>query len=219
MRIRGVVLDMDGLMLDTEPLYKASWQQAGAELGFDLDDQWYTVLYGRPNPDCERELIHRFGSDFPLSRFRMRWHELWQSAVDTRGIPTKRGLNALLSFVEEHALSSAVATSSDGTQTEVSLRSAGLLGRFDAVVTGDQIARGKPAPDIYLEAAVRLDLDPEECVALEDSDAGVFAANAAGMLTLCVPDMVPPSDAAKRAARCVLDSLDEARGWIEQNRL
>jgi beta-phosphoglucomutase-like phosphatase (HAD superfamily) len=214
MEIRAVVLDMDGLMLDTEPIYKASWQQAAAELGFDLDDEWYSRLTGRPNPDCERELVNRFGSGFPMSRFRARWQELWRSSVSDRGIPTKAGLLALLSFVEEHALRSAVATSSDGAYTEFSLSSAGLVGRFDAVVTGDQITRGKPAPDIYLEAAGRLGLDPAECVALEDSDAGVLAASAAGMVTVCIPDLKPPSEAAVRAASRVFGSLDEAREWI-----
>ena len=214
MGIRAVVLDMDGLMLDTEPIYKSAWQQAAAELGFDLDDQWYSRLIGRPNPDCERELMHRFGSEFPMSRFKARWPKLWQSSVNAQGIPTKTGLLALLSFVEEHALLSAVATSSDGAYTEFSLRSAGLVDRFKAVVTGDQITRGKPAPDIYLEAAQRLGLEPTECVALEDSDAGVLAASAAGMVTLCIPDLKPPSQAAAHAASCVLGSLDEARERI-----
>ena len=214
MGISAVVLDMDGLMLDTEPIYKSAWQQASAELGFDLDDQWYSRLIGRPTPDCERELMHRFGSGFPMSRFRARWPELWRSTVNARGIPTKAGLLEFLSFVEEHALLSAVATSSDGAYTELSLQSAGLVGRFDAIVTGDQIKRGKPAPDIYVKAAGRLGLNPAECVALEDSDAGVLAASAAGMVTLCIPDLKPPSEAAVHAASCVLGSLDEAREWI-----
>jgi sugar-phosphatase len=214
MGIRAVVLDMDGLMLDTEPIYKAAWQQACAELGFDLDDQSHLRFIGRPTSHCERELIQQFGSEFPLSRFRTRWSELWRTSVNAGGIPTKPGLLAFLSFLDEYALSSAVATSSDGAYTELSLRSAGLLDRFDAIVTGEQVTRGKPAPDIYLEAAARLGLDPAECVALEDSDAGVLAASAAGMVTLCVPDLKPPSEAAVRAASSVLSSLDDARKWI-----
>ncbi len=214
MDIRAIVLDMDGLMLDTEPLYKAAWQEAAVELGFHLDDQWYSNLTGRPNPECERELVLRFGSQFPVERFRARWQELWRSSVNDRGIPTKPGLLAFLSFVEEQSLLSAVATSSDGAYAEFSLRTAGLDGRFDVVVTGEQVTRGKPAPDIYLEAARRLGLDAAECVALEDSDAGVLAASAAGMVTLCIPDLKPPSEAAARAASCVLRSLDDAREWI-----
>jgi beta-phosphoglucomutase len=214
MKITAVVFDMDGLMLDTEPLYKAAWQQASAELGFDLDDQAYSVMIGRPNEDCERELVKHFGGAFPMPQFRARWPELWRLAVQNHGIAAKAGLARLLSFIEEQGLSTAIATSSDADYTEFSLRSAGLAGRVTTIVTGDQVAHGKPSPDIYLEAARRLGRAPAECVALEDSDAGVLAASAAGMVTLCVPDLKPPSAAAKRAASHVVTSLDEAREWI-----
>ena len=214
MGLSAVVLDMDGLMLDTEPLYKAAWQQASAELGFDLNDQSYSRLTGRPNEACEHELMRRFGPGFPMSRFRTRWQELWRLSVQLRGISSKAGLLAFLSFVEDEALLSAVATSSDANYAAFSLRSAGVAGRFDALVSGDQVARGKPAPDIYLEAARRLGCDPVECVALEDSDVGVLAASAAGMVTVCIPDLKPPSEEAARAATRVLGSLDEAREWI-----
>jgi len=214
MTIRAVVLDMDGLMLDTEPIYKASWQQACAELGFDLDDAAHASMLGRPNADCERELVRLFGPGFPLERFQVRWQDLWRTFADGRGIPTKPGLPAFLAFAEEHALLRAIATSSERDFTEFSLGSAGIGDRFDAVVTGDQVSQGKPAPDIYLEAARQLRVDPAHCVALEDSSAGTLAAAAAGMQAICIPDLAAPSEEAARAATCVLDSLDEAREWI-----
>jgi beta-phosphoglucomutase len=214
MGINAVVFDMDGLMLDTEPIYKATWQQASAELGFELDDQFYSRFTGRTSADCERELVRRFGTDFPMSRFRERWQELWRLSIEDGGISTKTGLPEFLSFVKDEALLSAVATSTEANLAEFSLRNAGIAHRFDALVSGDQIARGKPAPDIYLEAARRLGCDPVECVALEDSDAGVLAASAAGMVTVCIPDLKPPSDEAAAAAARVLASLNEAREWI-----
>lgn len=214
MTIRAVVLDMDGLMLDTEPIYKASWQQACAELGFDLSDAAHASLLGRPNADCERELVRWFGSAFPLERFQVRWQELWRALADGRGIPTKPGLDAFLSFVEESELMRAVATSSERDVTEFTLGRAGLTDRFDAIVTGDQVSQGKPAPDIYLEAARQLAEDPANCIALEDSSAGVLAAAAAGMRTICIPDLTPPTERAARVAACVLGSLVEAREWI-----
>lgn len=214
MGISAVVFDMDGLLLDTEPIYKAAWQQASAELGFDLDDLTHSRFTGRTTADCEQELVRRFGTDFPMARFRERWRELWRLFVESGGIPTKTGLRAFLSFVKDEALLSAVATSTDAHFAGFSLRSAGIADCFDALVSGDQVARGKPAPDIYLEAARRLGCDPVECVALEDSDAGVLAANAAGMVTVCIPDLKPPSDEAAAVATRVLATLDEAREWI-----
>ena len=210
MTIKAVVFDMDGLLLDTEGLYKLAWQQAASDLGFDLDDDAYTTLVGRPNDACEGELRRRFGAEFPMPSFRTRWSDLWRDAVETRGIPTKPGLEALLAFVEARGMPRAIATSSDAHYTEFSLRKAGLAGRFEIIVTGDQIARGKPAPDIYLEAARRMGHAPAECLAFEDSDAGVLAATSAGMTTICVPDLRAPSDAAVRAAYRVIPSLEAA---------
>jgi len=71
--LRAVVFDMDGLMLDTEPIYKIAWQAASAELGYVLDDAAYARFVGRRTEDCERDLVERFGSGFPLDRFRARW--------------------------------------------------------------------------------------------------------------------------------------------------
>ena len=188
MRIAAVVLDMDGLMLDTEPIYKVAWQQASLELGFDLDDLTYSTLIGRPNEDCEAVLLAHFGPRFPMAQFRSRWPALWRAVVQERGVPHKSGLLELLMFLDAQQIPTAIATSSDADYTEFSLRSAGLAGRFRVIVTRDQVAHGKPAPDTYIEAARRLGQDTADCMALEDSDAGVLAACAAGMAALCVPD-------------------------------
>jgi HAD superfamily hydrolase (TIGR01509 family) len=208
--VEAVILDMDGLMIDTEPLYKVAWQAASAELGYRLDDTSYAKLVGRQTADCERELVEQFGSAFPLDRFRQRWPEAWRQKVDAQGISQKPGLRELLALLARERLQVGVATSSEKDYTAFSLRHAGLEGRFKVIVTGDEVARGKPAPDIYLEAARRLRVTPEACVALEDSDAGIVAASRAGMCALLIPDWARPSDAAVRAAFRVLSSLTEA---------
>jgi HAD superfamily hydrolase (TIGR01509 family) len=211
--VDGIVFDMDGLMLDTEPLYKAAWQRASAELGYKLDDPSYLKLVGRPTEECYQDLRAQFGERFPFDVFRSRWAELWRDAAD-EGIPTKPGLHELLAFIEERGLPAAVATSSDVDYASFSLQQAGLAHRFDVVVTGDQVARGKPAPDIYLEAARRLGVEPQCCIALEDSEAGIVAAAAAGMVALLVPDLTRPSAVAVQAAYRVCDSLRDARDVV-----
>jgi HAD superfamily hydrolase (TIGR01509 family) len=199
---------MDGLMLDTEQLYKRAWQTAAAELGYRLDDRFYLTLIGRTNAAGERALAARFGPDFPLDRFRARWAALWQAAVAASGIPLKPGLREILDWLAEQRLPVAVATSSDRDYAAFSLRMAGLdAGRFAHVVSGEQVAHGKPAPDIYFEAARRLGVAPAACVAIEDSEAGIVAARAAGMVPIMVPDLKAPSGAARRAAWCVVGSL------------
>jgi HAD superfamily hydrolase (TIGR01509 family) len=210
MQVAAVIFDMDGLMVDTEPVYQAAWQQAAAELGYDLDDELYATLVGRPTLACEAIILERFGAGFPLKRFRERWPELWRSEVDRNGVQTKPGLEEILTFVESHRLPVAIATSSETEYVQVTLRRAGLTNRFAAMVTGDEISRGKPEPDIYLEAARKLGVPASRCVALEDSEAGIRAVQAAGMTGLLVPHW-PASSAAVQAAYRVVDTLHEAR--------
>jgi HAD superfamily hydrolase (TIGR01509 family) len=214
--VDAVILDMDGLMLDTEPIYRTAWQRASRELGFELDDVTYEAWIGRPTGDCEKELLQHFGPSFPLNRFNTRWPELWKLQAEAEGIERKPGLDDLLAFLDSRGIPRAVATSSDADYTDFTLRRAGLSGRFDIIVTSDQVAHGKPAPDLYLEAARRLQQDPAHCLALEDSDAGVLAATTAGMTTLCIPDLKPPSEGTKQAAFRVLPSLHEVRSLLAE---
>lgn len=213
-KIAAVILDMDGLMLETESIYKLAWQSAATELGFDLDDDYYLTLVGQTNLACEAALLNRFGDHFPMNEFRDRWSRLWRTTVETSGIPTKPGLTELLTFLRERQIPTAVATSSDRDYTSLSLRAANLESWFDYVITGDQVVNGKPAPDIYIEAARRLGVAAVNCVAMEDSDAGVLAASAAGMITVMVPDLKAPSPQARDAALCVVTSLVDAKAVI-----
>jgi HAD superfamily hydrolase (TIGR01509 family) len=210
-RIEAVVFDMDGLMIDTEPIYKKALQQAAGEFGFLLSDDFVFTLIGLPNPACRSAIADHLGDGFPLDAYWKRWPELWRKEAEENGIPKKPGLDELLSCLGGKGTPTAVATSSSRPQTEFSLAASALTFPFDHVVTGDQIRNGKPAPDIYLEAARRLEVSPEHCLALEDSENGVRAAHAAGMVTIMVPDLKQPSDEVRAAAFDVVESLVQVR--------
>ena len=214
--ITAVVLDMDGLMLDTESIYKRAVQRASAQLGFPLDEPSYMTLVGLTNVATEAAIVDRFGESFPMIRFRELWNDSWRREIETSGVPIKPGLPELLAFLEARQTPRAVATSSDQYYAGMSLRAARLDGRFHHVVTVDQVAHGKPAPDLYLEAARRLGVAPAQCIALEDSDVGVLSASAAGLTTLMVPDLKPPSAAARAAAYRIVATLHEAQAHIAE---
>ena len=223
-RISAVILDMDGLMLDTEPIYKRASQKAASECGYEIDDEFYVSLVGLPTSAFKEALVRSFGRDFPLTEFSALWQRRWREDVEVSGIAVKPGLLELLSFLSENQLPVGIATSSDSHHAAFSLRSAvaanaceirGLQDRFDCIVTGDQVAHGKPAPDIYKEAARRLGVDPKSCIALEDSGPGIMAASAAGMIAIMVPDLQEPSVAVRSAAHAVVESLFDAKEKIE----
>jgi HAD superfamily hydrolase (TIGR01509 family) len=202
-----VIFDMDGLMLDTEPLYRQAWQQAAAACGYSLSDLLYSHLIGRTRLEGEQILQTELGSAFPLDRFQEACRKFERIALEVVPLPKKPGLDALLEFLEARHITIAVATSTTRDIAIPQLMAAGLLKRFDTVITGDEVLHGKPAPDMFLLAARRLGRDPKACLVLEDSEAGVMAACRAGMPVYMVPDMLSPSTATRRAATGVFDSL------------
>lgn len=216
-KLKAVVFDMDGLMIDTEPLYKYSFQKTAAGLGFDFEDSFFFRLVGRPDSSCKKMIRDYFGPKFPMEDFWSRWPVVWRSMAESDGIDQKNGLSELLAYLKEQNVPVAIATSSHRDQMSFSLRVSGLSHSFDAVVTGDEIAQGKPAPDIYLEAAKRLGVSPSSCVALEDSENGLISAWKAGMYTIMVPDLKVPSDEVRTMAHHVADSLHEVLNILEKH--
>jgi beta-phosphoglucomutase-like phosphatase (HAD superfamily) len=206
---------MDGLMLDSECLYQAAWKTAAAELGYALDESLYLELVGRSNAEAEKAFVSIFGPDFPVNPFGDLWNQHWQTLVTSQGIMLKPGLLALLDWVEKVDLPKAVGTSSNAAETELCLTAAGIRDRFTTLVTVDQVRAGKPAPDIFLTAAEALQVAPDRCLVLEDSNAGVQAAHAAGMSVVMVPDLQVPDAKAQAIAHQIFPSLHEVLAWLQ----
>lgn len=214
-RVEAVVFDMDGLLLDTEVLARRTWGQAASDCGFALDDALFNRLIGRTRRESDAILAEAFGDAFSLDDFRRYCSTHWESCLETDGMPVKRGVGDLLDLLDEAAVPRAVATSTTRHGAERSLSLAGLRDRFEHVVTGDMVERGKPAPDIYLLAAERIGVDPAWCLALEDSHYGIMAAHAAGMMPIMVPDLLPPTEEIERLTIAIATSLDDVRDALE----
>ena len=202
---------MDGTLLDTEQLAARAWGEAADALGVGFDPALALTLVGRNFADCSRLLRGHFGVDYPTEALLDSWHATYDGIVAREGVAVKEGVHALLDWLDAASIPRAIATSTRRDRAEAKLAHAALLSRFDAVVGGDEVARGKPAPDIYVVAAARLGIAPERCVALEDSEPGFHSALAAGMMPILVPDLLPPSDALLALVPLVLVSLTEVR--------
>jgi HAD superfamily hydrolase (TIGR01509 family) len=189
----AVVFDMDGLMLDTERLALRCWTIAIERLGLDFDPALMPAMIGRNSRDSRTLVLERHGDDFPIDRLMQASQETYDAMVARDGVAVKPGLVALLDWLDVMRIPRVVATSTRRTRAEAKLAQADLLARFAALVGGDEVERGKPAPDIFLLAATRVGVAPADCIVLEDSEPGVHGAMAAGMIPIMVPDILAPS--------------------------
>jgi len=196
-------------MLDTEVHAAQAWVDAALRLGMDFDRDVTLRLVGRNSPDCMALIRAHHGPAYPVEALLAAWHRAYEAIIEREGIAVKPGLIELLAWLDAEGIPKAVATSTRRARAQAKLVRTQLADRFAAIVGGDEIARGKPAPDIYLEAAARLGIPAGECVALEDSEPGIHAALAAGMMPIMVPDIGVPSPALLARAPLVFASLAE----------
>jgi HAD superfamily hydrolase (TIGR01509 family) len=189
----ALILDMDGTLLDTESIYVRSWMQAAADLGRPQPEDFLHKLIGAPGPGFQVLVRERLGPDFPYEEHRARYLAL-RGEMLAAGIPLKPGAEALIATAEALGLPFAVATAATRDNADSHLARANLRHRFQHVLTRDDVAQAKPAPDVFLAAAAALAAPPGQCLAVEDSHNGIRAAHAAGMMAVMVPDIAPPTE-------------------------
>jgi HAD superfamily hydrolase (TIGR01509 family) len=206
--VHAVVFDMDGLLFDTEALFRDAMMAAAGDMGRDLPEHVHLRLIGG-NLAGERVILaEHFGPDFVLDDY-YRQVRLHYDEMAEAGIALKAGAAELLDHLREIGVPCAIATSSSHAHVERNLSQHGLGGRFRAVIARGDSERGKPHPDPYLRAAQVLGESPRHCLALEDSHNGVRAAHAAGMMTVMVPDLLEPTDEMHGLCVRILSSLHE----------
>ena len=211
--LQAVIFDLDGLMVDSEPLAEWAWSQVLASYGHKLDDQTFRDVLGLRVADSARVMCQRYGLPISPEEACAERDRLFLEAIPTR-LRACRGLYPLLDELTARKLPLGLATSGHRRYVTLALRTLGLEGRFRAIATGDEVSRGKPAPDIYLLAAERLGVPHDRCLALEDSLLGVESALAAGMACVVVPTRWTASLEFPGAYR-VFDSLNEVREALD----
>ena len=193
-RPAAVIFDMDGLMLDTEPLAARAWGEAAAMLGVDFDMSLAQGMIGRNFADCSAMLRAHYAAPYPVDALLAHWHAAYdgdrrtrRSRAETRRPRIARLARGTTRFSAPWRHRPAATARAASSRKRRSCRAS------TQIVGGDEVAFGKPAPDIYIEAARRLGTSAAACLVLEDSEPGVRAALAAGMMPIMVPDLIPPS--------------------------
>jgi HAD superfamily hydrolase (TIGR01509 family) len=186
---------MDGLMLDTERPVTDLWLQAARSQGREISVQTVLRTIGVDGRTTRGIFRETYGEDFPYDAVREELSRLIRRHTETWGIPLRPGLLVMLDKLERLEIPFGVATSSKRESALWKLEQAGIRDRFSTLVCGDEVSRGKPAPDIFLLAAERLGQPPASCVGFEDSPAGLQALAAAGIPSVFIKDLLePPED-------------------------
>lgn len=203
----GAIFDMDGLLFDTEVLYNSGWKKVADAHGLTLDPKMLDETTG-VSGEVMYETVRRYWPDADVPRMV---EEIFEDTLQmlSQEVPVKEGVYEILSYLKESGVKMAVASSSPYHLVMNNLRVAQIDSYFDVVVSGGQVERGKPAPDIFILAAEKLGLAPEDCYVLEDGPNGVHAGAAAGCSTIMVPDLIAPTEELRSICAGVYPSLKE----------
>jgi HAD superfamily hydrolase (TIGR01509 family) len=213
-QVRAVVFDMDGLMFNTEELFRDAMMAAAADGGHDLPLSFYLSTIGNSGEASRLAFQERYGPEFDLDGLWAAASKLYE--ITRSQLCLKAGVIELLDFLDSVGLPRAIATSSRHEDVQHNLAAQGLLDRFQAIVARGDYLQGKPDPGPFLKAAERLAIAPESCLALEDSHNGVRSASRAGMMTIMVPDLVPPTSEMEERCVTIIRDLHAVRYLIEQ---
>ena len=208
--IKYIIFDMDGTLLDTEPLYMRSWVDAGVKWGLDrkvMEKMYIPLICGRSVESSKRVLKDHFGEEFDSEKFMSERMALYGDLA-SKDLHLKKGCRELLDFLKDHNIPMAIATSTVPEIVSKNLTRMDIIEYFDSIVTSTMVKHGKPAPDIFIEAGKRIGVvKAEECIVCEDSISGIFAAHAAGMKPIFIPDLLAPTKETDAVAYATVDSL------------
>lgn len=214
-RVSGVLFDMDGVVIDTEKLFARFWVEAANALGYPMTREQALQLRSLNSVTGQPKTESFFGPGVSYDAIRAERIRRMDAFIAEHGVEEKPGIRELLAYLAEQGIPCAITSSSSLEVIRRHLTSLGLADGFTALCSGRDVPSGKPAPDIYLHGAAALGLRPEECLAIEDSPAGIESAWRAGCHPVIVPDQDQPDDTTLARCFAKADSLTDVMEMLK----
>lgn len=209
--IDGIVFDMDGVIFDTERIGLESWRIVADKYGLENIEEAVRRCMGRNVADSMVILQDMFGDTVDVAKLKPETNTVFHSILKERGLPVKKGARELLEFLKENGVTFGLASSTNYEVVTEQLTKAGLIDYFKVIIGGNMVEHSKPEPEIYLMACEKLNFDPKNTYAVEDSYNGLLSASRAGMMTVLVPDLFEPSKEMLELADEKFEDLDKLR--------
>ena len=217
MDIKAMLFDMDGLMVDTESLATEAFIHSAKKQGYDMTKEETLLVLGFTTKSIYEFWENYFkNSDVSGKQLVDDHYKYIENILFTIGPRKMPYIEELLKYLKESNYKVAVASSSNMDHIINNMEKTGLKKYIDEFASGAEVENGKPAPDVFLLAAKRLGVKPEECLVLEDSKAGVIAGSSAGAKVIMVPDMFKPDEVCKEKAYRIVNNLGEVISILEE---
>ena len=216
--VKAVLFDMDGTMLDTEPVSASCWKKAAKELGYVIEDRFMNTLYGKNIASIEKMLQAEFGICEEAVEIIERRLMHYKAYLAEYGVPKKPGLIEVLEYLKREHIPAVVCTSTEKATAENVLKKAGIYDYFAGHVYGDMVTRSKPDPQGFHMAAELAGQKPCDCLVVEDSPNGVLAGKAAGGSIIFIPDCMEMPEGVLDGITAQLRDLNELMVWIENHK-
>ena len=213
-RKKGIIFDMDGVLYDTERLYQESWARTALDLAGREEKTFPMAMCGSSGVSGRR-IIHEYFPEVDVEEFMDHCYALYRDRIAC-DLPEKPGVREILEYLKETGTKIAIASGSPASVIRSNLTRSGVLAYFDAIVGGNEVADGKPAPDIFLKAAKKIGLAPEDCYVFEDGRNGLLGAKAAGCSPVMIVDLTKPDKELKEICTAIFDNLTSAQTAMER---
>lgn len=207
-KIKAIIFDMDGVIFDTETVYLKVWSDVFEKYGYKMTKEIYASVLGTGRENVKKVFLNNFGNEIPIDHMYIEKDENLAKEIE-KGVPLKLGAYEILTYLRENDFKIALATSAISERAFKQLKQANIESFFNVIVCRDDVRKTKPNPEIFLRAANKLGVMPEQCIVIEDSSAGIEAAVNAGMVPIHVVDLKEADEKILRNSYKSFNDLNE----------